>query len=326
MAEEVRAVRVIKILQWLSAGKRMTTSEIRRRFDDQVGIRVIQRDLKLIRQSGIPMIVEKGAGNENHWSLSREVLGFIPAYLKSEEYLAALVLAGQLKVFQGTTIQKEIASVLTKLEQIVPADLLYAGSGLQVYDDHTVGGSDYTSLTIDLGGLLRAILEKRICRVAYKAPGSPRPKINRITPVRLFRYEGSLYINAYNLRRKIFIQLKLDRMKDFQVLEERHHSLPVFDPDAYGEKTFGLYRAEESCQVTLHFDKTIAPHIDGRIWHAGQEMEKPRDGSLVLRMGVGLTPELENWILSWMPHVRVVEPKQLRAAVRKRMEAGLKAN
>ena len=274
--------------------------------------------------SGIPINVEKGTGNENHWILSREALGFIPSYLKSEEYLTALVLAGHLKVFRGTTIEAEIGSLLKKLEQIVPANLLYQSTGLQVYEDTTVGEFDYAAMTIDLGGLLKAILEKRICRVLYRSPRKPRPKTYRVTPVRLFRYEGSLYINAYSLTRKVFIQLKVDRMKKFQVLEERHHALPKFDPEVYREKTFGLYRAAEASQVTLRFDKQIAPHIEGRVWHAGQEMAKQKDGSLVLTMGVGLTPELENWILGWVPHVRILEPGDLRTAVSQRLEAGLK--
>jgi len=275
--------------------------------------------------SGIPIHLEKGTGNENHWSLSREALGFIPSYLKSEEYLTALVLAGHLKVFRGTTIEAEVGSLLKKLEQIVPANLLYPATGLQVYEDSTVGEFDYAALTIDLGGLLRAILEKRICRVVYKSPRKPRSKTFRITPVRLFRYQGSLYIHAYRLARKVFIQLKVDRMQEFEVLEERHHALPEFDPEVYGDKTFGLYRAAESNQVTLRFDKQIAPHIEGRIWHAGQEMAKQKDGSLVLKMGVGLTPELENWILGWVPHVKILEPEELKSAVGLRLRAGLSA-
>ena len=177
MAEEVRAAHIIRIIQWLSAGKRMTTTQMLQRFGHEVSLRAIQRDLRLIMASGIPINVDKGTGNENHWSLSREVLGFIPSYLSKDEYLAALVLAGHLKVFRGTTLQKEIGSLLKKLEQIVPADLLYAGMGIQVYDDHGVGEFDYASMTIDLGSLLRAILEKRICRVVYKSPRKPRPPL-----------------------------------------------------------------------------------------------------------------------------------------------------
>ena len=323
--EEVRTVRIIKILQWLRAGRRMTTTQICQRFDNEVSIRAIQRDFRLIMASGIPINVAKGTGNENHWSLTREALGFIPSYLKSEEYLTALVLAGYLKVFRGTTIEAEIGTLLKKLEQIVPAGMLYQSAGREIYEDRVVGEFDYSSLSIDLGDILMAILEKRICRVRYKSPGKQRPKTYRVTPVRLFRYEGSLYIHVYILVRKEFIQLKLDRMSGFEVLEDRYHALPKFDPEIYGEKTFGLYRAKEAYQVTLRFDKQIAPHIDGRIWYAGQEIVKRRDGSLILKMGVGLTPELENWILGWVPHVKIVEPDELRESVGQRLKDGLEA-
>ena len=48
------------------------------------------------------------------------------------------------------------------------------------------------------------------------------------------------------------------------------------------------------------------------------------DGNLVLKMGVGLTPELENWILGWVPHVKILEPDELKAAVGRRLREGLK--
>ncbi len=52
--------------------------------------------------------------------------------------------------------------------------------------------------------------------------------------------------------------------------------------------------------------------IEERTWHASQAIEGRPDGGLDLTMHVGVSPEVERWILGWGDHVEVLEPPSLR--------------
>ena len=69
MGEISQLQRSIKILQILSSGRKVTTSELHHRFEGKVSIRTLQRDLLSLSSAGIPLVTEKIKANENSWSL-----------------------------------------------------------------------------------------------------------------------------------------------------------------------------------------------------------------------------------------------------------------
>jgi predicted DNA-binding transcriptional regulator YafY len=73
----------------------------------------------------------------------------------------------------------------------------------------------------------------------------------------------------------------------------------------------------------LLFAQEVATYIRERSWHASQELRERRDGRLELRLETSGRKELSRWILSWMPHVKVLAPRQLRDRVRQRLLLGL---
>jgi hypothetical protein len=47
-----------------------------------------------------------------------------------------------------------------------------------------------------------------------------------------------------------------------------------------------------------------------RVLHRGRQFRERRDGSLEMRLQTFGRKELTRWILSWMPHVKVVAPRE----------------
>jgi predicted DNA-binding transcriptional regulator YafY len=72
MAELTSVQRIIRILELLSMGRNLTSSELNRIFDEKVTLRTIQRDMITIQQAGIPLICEKNHKKENVWSFPRD--------------------------------------------------------------------------------------------------------------------------------------------------------------------------------------------------------------------------------------------------------------
>ena len=75
--------------------------------------------------------------------------------------------------------------------------------------------------------------------------------------------------------------------------------------------------------IKLEFDSYTAPLIKHRLWHQSQFIEEQPSGKLTLTMQFELSPDLESWIMRWMPHVRIRSPKTLQRSVMKKMEEGL---
>ena len=77
--------------------------------------------------------------------------------------------------------------------------------------------------------------------------------------------------------------------------------------------------------MRLLFAREVATYIRERVWHASQALRQRRDGALEFRLQTSSRKELTRWILSWMPHVKVLAPRQLRerVRVRQRMREGL---
>ena len=323
MAELRQSERILKILQWLSAGNRMTTADLQYRLDNDVSIRTIQRDMELISGS-LPLQVEKGKGNQNTWMLDRRTLSFIPSFLESNEYLAAVILKQNLKIFQHTTFQKEVNALLKKLNQLVPEEIFEVSDLMNVYDHFTVGEYDYSDLGFSIEEIFKAIQGRHPCKVVYQALGMSEPKGYLITPAKIFQYRGALYVAGYIHAYKKFIALKLSRLRDIEISEEVDSDIPEFDTNLFREGKFGLFSTETADRIIVRFDKDAAPHISGRQWHPSQTLASQQDGSVIVELVLGITPELESWILSWVPYVQILEPNALRHRITDRLSEGLK--
>ena len=306
--------RLLRILPWFESGQRLTTLEIIERFqsryEEVMPLRTVQRDLNAISAAGIPLQVEKVSRNQNAWWLDTRARHFLPTFLLTNEYLAALILKANLTVFKSTSFQKEIDSLLQKISQLVPDEVFDAQESFDIFDQYAVGEFDYSGLKINIETIFQAIRERRPCEVTYQGLSSNKPLTYVVTPARMFQYGGALYLVAYTHLHKTFLSLKLSRLHNLRMTDEVDRVMPAFDLKTFREGRFGLFPGEKIEKVVLQFDQDAAPHIIGRQWHPSQKIEEKDSGTVTLTMKVGITPELESWILGWMPMVKIIQPKK----------------
>lgn len=69
--------------------------------------------------------------------------------------------------------------------------------------------------------------------------------------------------------------------------------------------------------VEIKVIKSRAPFVAERQWHPSQEILKHPDGSITLKLNVGLTPTLVGWILSLGDQAEVISPQSLKDDVRR---------
>ncbi len=322
MAEFPQIERILKIIQILSAGTRLTTVALLKRFDDQVSLRTLQRDLNKIATSGIPVRSRKTRSNENEWFLDSEFRSFIPQTLGLNEYLAAFMLKENLKIFRNTEFSDEVDSLLTKIEQIVPEDVFLETEDSDpenLFENYTAGLFDYSGYDEVISRIIDGILHQKKCLVSYYSVYEDVTKNFYVEPRRIVYFRGGLYVIIYIRRFDKFRMLAIQRIKHFEVLEEVHPEEPRFDPTLFWKNKFGLFSAD-ACHVKIEFSSSARMHIEGRHWHPSQSFTEGKKGSLILEMNVGLSPELVSWIFSWNEYALVMEPPELIEKVSRKID------
>ncbi len=322
MAEFPQIERILKIIQILSSGTRLTTAALVRRFDSQVSLRTLQRDLNRITQAGIPVRSRKTRANENEWFLDSSFRSFIPQTLGLNEYLAAHMLKENLKIFRNTEFSNEIDTLLLKIEQIVPEHIFLETEDLapdDLYENYTSGLYDYTGFDGIITSIIDGILQKRKCLVSYQSPYDKITKNFYLEPKRIVYFRGGLYVIVYIRKYDKFRLLAVQRIKHFEVLDETHPEEPEFDPKRFWNNKFGVFSAE-SQKVRIEFSASARMHIEGRHWHPSQSFEEGKKESLILQMEVGLSPELTSWIFSWNEYAKVLEPPELIDKISKKIK------
>ena len=147
MGEYSQIQRLIRILQIMSAGRKVTTKEIAHRFNGAVSLRTLQRDMLALSEAGIPVVSEKVQANENVWYLMSHFRSFIPIPLEMNEYLAAHILKANLKVFRNVPFDNEVQSLIKKIEQLVPEEVFLESkrtAAEDVFESYAAGMFDYT--------------------------------------------------------------------------------------------------------------------------------------------------------------------------------------
>ena len=322
MSDLSQIQRLIRILQILSSGRKVTTKELRQRFDDDVSLRTIQRDLLALSDAGIPLISEKTKANENVWFLMSRFRSFIPLPLETNEYLAAHVLKANLKVFEKTPFEEEIKSLLRKIDQIVPEDVFLeteSDGAENLFENYSAGLFDYSPHGETINNIIFAIVHRTECLVTYHNPYEQKEKTFHIEPEKMVYYSGGLYVIVYMRYYKSFIMLAIQRIRKLELLDKSFPKDHPFDSNEFWKGKFGLFPGEQ-VEVKLRFNKDIRHHIEGRTWHPSQSVEIDKRGNLIITKKVGITPELISWILGWRMFVKVLEPEELVEEIKRNVE------
>jgi len=319
MNDYTQIERLVRILQILSSGQKITTKKLLDRFERQISLRTIQRDLIALGEAGIPLVSEKISANENVWYISSRFRSFVPIPLNTSEYLAAHILRSNLKIFRKTPLDTEIKSLVNKIDQLVPDDIfldLDRKKAWDLFENYSAGLFDYGPFGEIIDDLVSSILNSERCYVKYRSAGAEEFSNFYIEPEKLVYYNGGLYIIAFMRHYKRFILLSIQRIRKLKLSGKKFVRDHPFNPEQFWSSRFGLFPGERE-EVILVFSSDVADYIDGRTWHSSQEMKRYNSGDLKLKMKVALSPELVSWIMSWHRYVKVQKPTALVDLIRK---------
>jgi proteasome accessory factor B len=244
-----------------------------------------------------------------------------PVELTQREVFTFSIARKLLERFEGTPLEMDMRSVLAKiaagLQVTVALDLE------SLTDQFTVLSEDHVLVDPEIWQRAgRAINQRERLRLRYQRfDGVTRDYL--VDPCHLVAYHGNWYLLALNSSAARMETFALSRCRSLAATGQHFPRTAAFDPKAFFKHAFGISQADQPWNARLLFAREVATYIHERMWHPSQQLRQRRDGTLELRLQTSSRKELTRWILSWMPHVKVLAPRQLQDRVRERMRQGL---
>lgn len=276
--------------------------------------------LRLLRQlesAKIGVIIREKRGRESFYRLEHNSP---PAFSLNPEALSQLALCRDLilhllpeNLRDNTAMALARLGSLTKTIPCLPAASLVRGR------------IDYDPFQGILSDLEKAIREKMVCKIVYRAAQKQEERTHLFAPKRLLAYHETIYAEGWLLddetpaQRKYDdpLRLALQRFKSCELTGISSGDFPELP--ALQDNSFGFF-VEEPFMAKIRFSGDIAYYIMERTWSRNQLIEKHQDDSVTLTLEIANFREGLSWVLGFGENAVVMEPdwfvKEVRRALR----------
>jgi predicted DNA-binding transcriptional regulator YafY len=309
-AEVIRQWRILKTIE---TGRYTTTQALA--DEHRVTERTIRRDIEALQEAGFPLYDERAESGRKVWKLIEGYRQKLAQTFSLAELSALFFSKNLMSFLGGSPFAADLESAFAKIQEALPAKSLpYLARVQGLFATRPDPWKDYSQKRDVIESLIDATLHQRRARIAYYSFSSKRTKTYTVDPYRVVYYHGGLYLYARSEEHREVRTFAVERIQRIEVLDEKFEVPADFDIADYGRGAFGITGGKPE-KVEIAFDAEIAGYIRERVWHESQELVDKPDGSVVLEMNVSPGFELQAWVKSFLPHVRVLSPASLRQSV-----------
>ncbi len=285
----------------------------------EVSRRTILRDIDFMRdQLGLPIEYDHAA---HGFYYTREVVQFPTVKISEGELVALSVARKALAQYRGTPFEKPLRDAFEKLTAGLRDQIQFSwGGDLDASISFRAAGHSVGDLgTFET--VSQAVLGSEELEFSYHKLGGEQAEQRRVQPLHLACIDNQWYLFGSDLHRDGGIRtFALTRMASLWNTRRKFERPQGFSLDEHLADSFGVFSSPEAEPVGLRFDPFSARLILERNWHPSQKLEVRPDGSLDLTMHIGVSPEVQRWILGWGEHVEVLQPATLRGAIARTAE------
>jgi len=294
-ASQTRLIRLGQILRVFMEKDRVSTTWLSEYF--QTTPRTIQRDLLLLKESGFPLHeIQKGL-----YELNKDLVKNLEIFDDTELSLVVALkgLVGQL----GEPFKKAADGVLDHLYDCITTMPVFVRIDDPVpLDNHL------------LSHVVKAIREKK--RVAFKYRSDHSIHAVNLEPYKVVYFGGFWYLVGNDTAVKIVKRYALDKISEFKLTKSGFKAIPA-NLDSVLQSSSTIWFSEtKALEVVVQVDAECADYFKRRKMFPTQEIleEKP-DGLIIVSYKVGYYEAINNMLKSWMPHVTILEPKELKRSM-----------
>lgn len=288
--------RLFGIVHLLIEKKCVTAKELAARFE--VSVRTIYRDVEVLSEAGIPVYATQGKAGGicilDQFVLNKAVF--------SEDEQAQILMALQ---SLGATRQPDVDSALLKLGG------LFQKTDANWIEVDFSGWAQSEEEKAVFETLKQAIMSRNAVTFMYSS-GKGEITQREAEPLKLAFKRQSWYLYAHCRLRQDSRFFKLSRIKNLVLLDEH------FDRTAPAVLfSQSEYIAGPEVTLVMRFDASVAFRVFDEFPNAAKQQA---DGSLIVRQKVTHDTWLIGYILSFGESAEVLEPADIREAVKKNLE------
>ena len=237
----------------------------------------------------------------------------------SEDELSSIKYAvDTLHQFKETPFFKEFGNAIDKI-----VDRISVGGAqnemskyIQFEAANSVGGNEFLPI------LLEAIQRKKKVWFIYTSFIRGQGKPRKVSPLFLKEYRNRWYLISYDPSQKDIRTYALDRMEDPKILEDEQITPQGFDADIYFQNAMGItsYKGEAK-KIIIQADEISSKYIKSQPIHHSQEILKESKDGTYFTFKLLLSEELIRTLLSYGGEIEIIEPEQLKKALKERISA-----
>src|SRR5204863_3343206 len=124
----------------------------------------------------------------------------------------------------------------------------------------------------------------------------------------------SLYLIAYDEKRRAPRNYRIDRISSIVVLDQRFSPPLGSSLRKLLANAWGIWTSDHPVEVILRFTPRVAARVVATTWHESQKVSQP-GGGVELRLVIAEPTEIRPWILGWGRECQVIAPSSLRESI-----------
>lgn len=242
-------------------------------------------------------------------------------WFSAEEMLALLSLQQRLAELGPGLLDRQLAPLKTRIEQLLEAKHLGAGETTRIRLLSLAARQPDSAMFQVIAG---ALLQRKRLEIHYHARGDDNESERIVSPQRLVHYRDNWHLDVWCHAREALRNFALDRIMEARVLDTPAVDIADTQLDTYFADGYGIFAGEARHTAILRFTPQRARWVADETWHPRQQGRWLETGEYELRIPYVDPRELVMDILRHVPEVEVIAPEELRQDLRKRLEDALK--
>ena len=274
--------------------------------------RTVQRDLRVLQDSGFPVSFEVRDFGKRFWRLAPHFIEREELMLSMTEILSLFLSRQVLSPLAGTQFGDGLATALEKIKALLPAGALahFDGLGRNLLVK-TVAKHDYSGQDKEIRILNQAMDEGRIVKVRYHSASQGHELETRFHPYGMVFFGLSLYCIGHLEEYDDIRTLKVARFLGAELTAETFEKPRTFSLKAWTHGAFGVFGPGKFQTIRARFTGWAATNVREHQWHTSQKTVKDKDGAITATFELSDTTEFKRWLLGFGRHAVVISPKAL---------------
>lgn len=273
----------------------------------EISLRTVYRDLAALGEAGVPITCDASGGY-------RLMKGYhVPPVMFTQEEAAALFVSGTIAdQVADASLKAGLQSALLKVRSVLPEDLYERMEAMKRTLAVWLHSGTHADSSECMLPIQNAVLDRRCMEIAYDTAAKGTVTRRRVEPLGVLYYSGHWHLIAYCRLRQDFRDFRMDRVRDWRVLDERFP----------GHNEFSLHDfVQQQMAGSLGLPLVIlvdGPFVDrmrkSLFWTTVKEEPLP-DGRVRMRFPVDSEDWVAGWLLGYGGGVTVEEPASLRQSL-----------